>query len=143
MKAAPEILFLKFFVEGPEGEDELRKWSVLQDPPKPSRPALRKISAASGDPSMPANFSIDQPIKICNSFHCFCRIRIQPSINIYFTSILYIPGHGHFHGRQFPTARFIVILPGVLSYSAVATAIWQHRKWLPMKGAVCCSDDAN
>jgi hypothetical protein len=59
------------------------------------------------------------------------------------TDILDMPGYGHFHGRQFPTARFIVILPGVLSYSAVAKAIWQPWKWLPMKGAVFCSDDAD
>jgi hypothetical protein len=31
---------------------------------------------------------------------------------------------GHFQGRQFATARFIFMRP-VLSYSAVATAIWQ------------------
>jgi hypothetical protein len=67
MKAQCLRFFFLFSVEGPDGQDELRKWSVLQDPRKPSRPALRKITVAFGDPSLPANFSIDQPIKICNN----------------------------------------------------------------------------
>jgi hypothetical protein len=51
-----------------------------------------------------------------------------------------LTNHGHFQGRQFATARYIFIRP-VLSYSAVAMAIWQlilegadDRATLPASG---------
>jgi hypothetical protein len=51
-----------------------------------------------------------------------------------------LTNHDHFQGLQFPTARFIFFRP-VLSYSAVAMAIWQlileradDRATLPASG---------
>ncbi len=125
MKAQCLRFFFVFSVEGPDGQDELRKWSVLQDPPKPSRPTLPKITVAFGDPSLTADFSIDEPIKICIRVSCgsgSSRVHVcRGYMYTIRTDILDMPAISH--------GQIYCYVARVLSYSAVATAIWQHWKW--------------
>jgi hypothetical protein len=102
MNAVPELLFLILC-----GGARWRRWtkemvSVARSP-QAFTAGFTKNHSRFGDPSLPADFSMDEPIKICIRVSCRSgSSRVYVCIVYMYTKrtdILDMPAYGHFYGR--------------------------------------------